>query len=76
MRRQPTLDESPRPAASEVVRMERLWTIHDVAAYLGIPAGTLYQWRHRGMGPPGVRLGKHLRYQPAAVRAWVAEQVA
>jgi hypothetical protein len=28
------------------------------------------------MGPPGVRLGKHLRYQPAAVRAWVAEQVA
>ncbi|HET8766744.1 MAG TPA: helix-turn-helix domain-containing protein [Pedococcus sp.] len=56
--------------------MERLWTIHDVAAYLGIPAGTLYQWRHRGMGPPGVRLGKHLRYQPAAVRAWVAEQVA
>ena len=76
MRRQPTLEESPRPGASEVVRIERLWTIHDLSAYLGVPVGTLYQWRHRGMGPPAVRLGKHLRYQPAAVRTWVTEQVA
>jgi excisionase family DNA binding protein len=76
MSRQPMQDQPLSYAASEVVRMERLWTIHDVAAYLGVPAGTLYQWRHRGMGPPGVRFGKHLRYQPAAVRAWVTEQVA
>ncbi|GAA4722734.1 helix-turn-helix domain-containing protein [Pedococcus ginsenosidimutans] len=59
-----------------MVAIEPLWTIHDVSKYLGVPVGTLYQWRHRGMGPPAVRLGKHLRYQPAAVRTWVTEQVA
>jgi excisionase family DNA binding protein len=75
MRGHTTRDEPP-PRLSEVARIERLWTIHDVSDYLGVPAGTLYQWRHRGLGPPAVRLGKHLRYQPAAVQAWVAEQVA
>ncbi|WP_082590824.1 AlpA family transcriptional regulator [Phycicoccus sp. Soil748] len=76
MRRQRTTDEPPRPTSSKVVAIEPLWTIHDVSKYLGVPVGTLYQWRHRGMGPPAVRLGKHLRYQPAAVRTWVTEQVA
>ena len=55
---------------------DRLWTIHDVSAFLGVPVGTLYQWRHRELGPPAVRLGKHLRYDPSKVRAWVDEQVA
>jgi len=76
MRRPRTTDEPPRPASSKVVAIEPLWTIHDVSKYLGVPVGTLYQWRHRGRGPPAVRLGKHLRYQPAAVRTWVTEQVA
>ncbi|HET7476859.1 MAG TPA: helix-turn-helix domain-containing protein [Dermatophilaceae bacterium] len=48
---------------------------HDVSAFLGVPVGTLYQWRHREQGPPAIRLGKHLRYDPATVRAWVDEQV-
>jgi predicted DNA-binding transcriptional regulator AlpA len=55
---------------------DRLWTIHDVSAFLGVPVGTLYQWRHREQGPPAFRLGKHLRYDPNKVRAWVEEQVA
>ncbi|MEU0763743.1 helix-turn-helix domain-containing protein [Streptomyces microflavus] len=32
---------------------------------------TLYTWRKTGTGPPGFRVGKHLRWDPAAVRAWV-----
>jgi hypothetical protein len=28
--------------------VDPLWTIHDVSAYLAVPVGTLYQWRHRG----------------------------
>ncbi len=55
---------------------DRLWTIHDVSAFLGVPVGTLYQWRHRDQGPPAMRLGKHLRFDPAQVRAWAATQVA
>ena len=50
------------------------WTIHDVSAYLRIPVGTLYQWRHRRTGPPAVKAGRHLRYDPDHVRAWCRER--
>lgn len=69
-------DQGWSPKVLPIAPNEPLWTIHDVSVYLGVPTGTLYQWRHRGMGPPAVRLGKHLRYQPATVRTWVTEQVA
>jgi len=55
----------------KVTAAERLWTIEDVSAYLGIPVGTLYQWRSKEYGPPGRRMGKYVRYRPADVRAWV-----
>lgn len=48
----------------------RLWDIKDVSAFLLVPVGTLYQWRVRGDGPPAMRLGRHLRFDPAAVRRW------
>ncbi|TQJ52226.1 helix-turn-helix domain-containing protein [Phycicoccus sp. SLBN-51] len=64
--------EEPQPLST----CDRLWTIDDVSAFLGVPVQTLYQWRHRSEGPPGVRLGKHLRFDPAQVRAWVASKVA
>ena len=51
---------------------ERLWGVQDVSDYLGIPVQTLYQWRTKGYGPPGVRMGKYIRYQPDEVRRWVA----
>ncbi|MFF4990263.1 helix-turn-helix transcriptional regulator [Streptosporangium saharense] len=54
--------------------LERLWTVDEVAVYLGVPAATLYQWRCRRIGPPAHRVGKHLRYLPEDVRAWVREQ--
>lgn len=60
----------------ELSTCERLWTIDDVSDFLGVPVQTLYQWRHRSEGPPCVRLGKHLRFDPAQVRAWVASKVA
>jgi predicted DNA-binding transcriptional regulator AlpA len=57
-----------RPATAEP-----LWGPEDVSAFLGVPVQTLYQWRRRSYGPPGHRLGKHLRWDPDAVRAWFAE---
>lgn len=53
---------------------EPVWTIDDVSRYLRVPVDTLYQWRHRRKGPPAARIGKHLRYDPAEVRAWFARQ--
>lgn len=55
---------------------DRLWTVDDVSAFLGVPVGTLYQWRSRGEGPPCVRLGKHLRFDPDRVRAWFGAKAA
>ncbi|MER6590789.1 helix-turn-helix domain-containing protein [Micromonospora purpureochromogenes] len=53
---------------------EPLWEIEDVSAYLRVPVQTLYQWRKRKYGPPAARVGRHLRYDPDAVRAWFANQ--
>ncbi|WP_344923806.1 helix-turn-helix domain-containing protein [Saccharopolyspora gregorii] len=44
--------------------MQKLWGPSDVADYLGVPVGTVYQWRTRGTGPTGKRVGKHVRYRP------------
>ncbi len=52
----------------------KLMTIRDVADYLGVPVNTLYQWRTKGYGPAGRRIGKYVRYRPQDVEAWVEQQ--
>lgn len=32
---------------------------------------TVYQWRRKRTGPRGFRVGRHLRFDPVDVRAWV-----
>lgn len=51
---------------------DRLWSVEDASYYLGVPVQTLYSWRGQGVGPPGRRVGRRLRYRPEDVRAWVA----
>jgi excisionase family DNA binding protein len=41
---------------------------------LGIPVDTLYGWRHRGLGPRGYRVGRHVRYRRSSVEAWLSQQ--
>jgi excisionase family DNA binding protein len=48
-----------------------LATPEQVSEYLGIPLGTLYQWRHRGRGPRSFRLGNHVRYEWRDVEDWL-----
>jgi DNA-binding transcriptional MerR regulator len=55
---------------------QKLWTVEDVSDFLGVPVQTLYTWRKRRIGPPAGRVGRHLRYDPDAVRAWFHEQTA
>ncbi|SDJ00515.1 DNA binding domain-containing protein, excisionase family [Actinokineospora alba] len=56
--------------------IDRLWTIEDVADYLRVPVETVRAWRKNGSGPPARKLGKHLRYDPAAVRRWATADAA
>jgi excisionase family DNA binding protein len=43
----------------------------ELSMYLGIPLATVYGWRTRGEGPPGVRIGRHVRYRAEDVLGWL-----
>ncbi|WP_380167888.1 helix-turn-helix transcriptional regulator [Jannaschia sp. R86511] len=62
-----------RPGASTPKDVGDLWTINEVASYLGVPKQTVYCWRTTGYGPHGFRVGKHLRWRAATVIAWTVE---
>jgi excisionase family DNA binding protein len=49
----------------------RLLSPEEVASFLGVPVKTLYQWRYKGIGPRGIRVGRHVRYRQHEVEAWV-----
>ncbi|MFE4969987.1 helix-turn-helix domain-containing protein [Streptomyces sp. NPDC056660] len=53
---------------------DRYLTPDDIAEMFEVPKETVYQWRRKRLGPPGFRIGKHLRYDPADVRAYVARR--
>jgi excisionase family DNA binding protein len=50
---------------------ERLFSPEEVASYLGVPVKTLFQWRYKGVGPRGIRVGRHVRYRSDDVEAWL-----
>ena len=67
---------SPRPnqrAARSAGQAEPLWTVTELADYLRVPLATLYNWRCRGIGPSGIRVGKYVRYRPRDVEQWLTE---
>ncbi|MGW2604241.1 helix-turn-helix domain-containing protein [Streptomyces mirabilis] len=53
---------------------DRYLTPDDIAEIFEVPKETVYQWRKKRTGPPGFRIGKHLRYDPVDVRAYVSER--
>jgi excisionase family DNA binding protein len=53
-----------------------LLSVDEVAVVLGVPVRTLYQWRHKGVGPRGLRVGRHLRYRAADVSEWIDRRAA
>lgn len=61
-----------RPVPNEGGGADELWTIDQVASYLGVPKQTIYGWRTTGYGPHGFRVGKHLRWRATTVLAWTA----
>jgi Helix-turn-helix domain len=53
---------------------DALWTTEELSEHIRVPVGTLKRWRRLGGGPPYLRLGRHVRYDPAAVREWLRAQ--
>jgi excisionase family DNA binding protein len=54
--------------------LEKLLSIEEVADLLGVPKRSMYRWRTTGEGPKGVRVGRHLRYRPESVSAWLEQR--
>lgn len=46
----------------------------ELAEFLGIPVSTIYQWRYRGQGPRGYRIGKHVRFRWDDIESWLASR--
>lgn len=53
---------------NDVVRVD------EVATRLELPKKTHYNWRYKGIGPRGHRIGKHLRHHWSNVREWLDAQ--
>ena len=61
------------PAKSPAnVRPEQFATGADIAELLDVPEQTLAQWRYLGKGPDFIKIGRHVRYDWADVRRWLA----
>lgn len=52
-----------------------LLTVQQLSDFLDVPVATLYAWRYRREGPPGFRVGRHLRYRWSDVEAWISRQL-
>ncbi|MDT0309270.1 helix-turn-helix domain-containing protein [Streptomyces sp. DSM 44917] len=46
----------------------------ELSEYLGVPVQTLANWRWRNEGPKFRRVGRHVRYRPEDVEAWLNAQ--
>lgn len=53
---------------------DRYLTPDDIAEIFDVPKETVYQWRKKGTGPPGFRIGKHVRYDPTEVEIYVNQR--
>ena len=51
---------------------QRLITTQQLAQYLGVPVATIHRWRYVGTGPPAIKVGRHLRFDPDDLADWIA----
>ncbi len=63
---------SPSPAPAPIPYAVDPHTPEDLVELFELPSvETVYQWRRKRIGPRGFRVGRHLRFDPEDVRAWV-----
>ena len=56
--------------------MPELLTPDEVVAEFKLPSKlVLYGWRHKGVGPPALKVGRHLRYRREDLDEWTQQLV-
>ncbi|MFE6054840.1 MULTISPECIES: helix-turn-helix transcriptional regulator [unclassified Kitasatospora] len=53
---------------------DRLWTLPELAEFLGVPTQTIYQMNWKGTGPRSYKVGRCRRYDPHDVRRWLEDR--
>lgn len=48
-----------------------LLTVDQVSDWLGVPKGTLYQWRSRSRGPRAIKVGNGIRYRRSEIENYL-----
>ena len=60
---------------SDTGGVEVLLSPADVSRVLGVPTGTLANWRWARTRPPFLRVGRHVRYRPGDLSDWIEGQI-
>lgn len=55
---------------------ESLITVPEAAALLRTPESTLRYWRHTGLGPRSIRLGRRVFYREGDLLTWIEAEAA
>ncbi|WP_448071120.1 helix-turn-helix transcriptional regulator [Georgenia yuyongxinii] len=58
--------ETPEPLARTP-----LWTLEELCAKLHTSPRTVHGWRRAGTAPKAYKVGKHLMFDEADIRAWL-----
>jgi predicted DNA-binding transcriptional regulator AlpA len=49
-------------------------SLPEAATYLGLNVQTMYQWRSKAIGPPGLLIGNRVKYRKEGLDAWISER--
>ena len=50
--------------------VDRLWTVHELAEFLGLRPKTVYTWVEQGY-VPHYKIGGRVRFDPAEIKRWL-----
>ncbi|MCP2286568.1 transcriptional regulator, AlpA family [Promicromonospora umidemergens] len=48
-----------------------MWTLDELCAFVRTTPATVYTWRKHGRAPKAYKIGRHLLFAEADVRAWL-----
>lgn len=56
--------------------MQHYLSPEELAERYQVPVATVYQWRTKGYGPRGIKIGRHVRFALPEVERWEKAQLA
>ena len=67
--------QTPHTADTKRHGIPKMVSAKELSELIGIHVHTLYNWRHKGEGPPSFRLCGSVKYLVQDVAAWIEEEL-